>query len=89
MTTAHDTLQDLRMQVMWTRLISVVEEAAQALMRTAFSTTVRDAGDLSAAVFDTQGRLIAEAVTGTPGRVNSMAEGVRHFLARFPVDTMQ
>lgn len=83
-----DTLRDLRLQVMWTRLISVVEEAAQALMRTAFSTTVRDAGDLSAAVFDTRGRLIAEAVTGTPGHVNSMAEGVRHFIARFPIDTM-
>jgi len=86
--TAQDTLRDLRMQVMWTRLISVVEEAAQALMRTAFSTTVRDAGDLSAAVFDTRGRLIAEAVTGTPGHVNSMAEGVRHFLERFPAETM-
>jgi N-methylhydantoinase B len=88
-TEAADALADLRLQVMWTRLISVVEEAAQALMRTAFSTTVRDAGDLSAAVFDTQGRLIAEAVTGTPGHVNSMAEGVKHFLARFPIDTME
>jgi len=82
-------LADLRMQVMWTRLISVVEEQAQTLMRTAFSTTVRDAGDLSAAVFDTRGRLVAEAVTGTPGHVNSMASGVRHFLEKFPVDTME
>ena len=82
------TLSSLRMQVMWTRLISVVEEQAQTLMRTAFSTTVRDAGDLSAAVFDAKGRLIAEAVTGTPGHVNSMAEGIKHFLARFPVETM-
>jgi N-methylhydantoinase B len=73
---------------MWTRLISIVEEQAQTLMRTAFSTTVRDAGDLSAAVFDTQGRMIAEAVTGTPGHVNSMAEGVKHFLAKFPAGTM-
>jgi N-methylhydantoinase B len=81
-------LSDLRMQVMWSRLISVVEEQAQTLMRTAFSTTVREAGDLAAAVFDGRGRMIAEAVTGTPGHVNSMAEGVRHFLARFPVDTM-
>ncbi|WP_026224623.1 hydantoinase B/oxoprolinase family protein [Methyloversatilis thermotolerans] len=89
MNASRDALDDLRMQVMWTRLVSVVEEAAQALMRTAFSTTVRDAGDLSAAVFDTQGRLIAEAVTGTPGHVNSMAVGVRHFLARFPIATMQ
>jgi len=81
-------LADLRMQVIWTRLISVVEEQAQTLMRTAFSTTVRDAGDLSAALFDMEGRLIAEAVTGTPGHVNSMAQGVRHFLDKFPPDTM-
>lgn len=82
------SLSSLRMQVTWNRLISVVEEQAQTLMRTAFSTTVRDAGDLSAAIFDTRGRLIAEAVTGTPGHVNSMAEGIRHFLARFPTETM-
>ncbi|SFG00284.1 N-methylhydantoinase B [Novosphingobium sp. CF614] len=82
-------LGELRMQVIWTRMISIVEEQAQTLMRTAFSTTVRDAGDLSAALFDLQGRLVAEAVTGTPGHVNSMAEGVRHFLARFPVETMK
>lgn len=79
---------ELRQQVIWTRLISVVEEQAQTLMRTAFSTTVRDAGDLSAALFDLDGRLIAEAVTGTPGHVNSMASGVRHFLDKFPVATM-
>ncbi|HVY33853.1 MAG TPA: hydantoinase B/oxoprolinase family protein [Caulobacteraceae bacterium] len=85
----NDLLADLRLQVMWTRLISIVEEQAQTLMRTAFSTTVRDAGDLSAAVFDTQGRMVAEAVTGTPGHVNSMAEGVRHFLDKFPAETMQ
>jgi N-methylhydantoinase B len=84
----NDALSALRMQVMWTRLISVVEEQAQTLMRTAFSTTVREAGDLSAAVFDARGRMIAEAVTGTPGHVNSLAAGVKHFLARFPTETM-
>ncbi|PKU22418.1 hydantoinase B/oxoprolinase family protein [Telmatospirillum siberiense] len=82
-------LSDVRMQVMWARLVSIVEEQAQTLMRTAFSTTVRDAGDLSAAVFDVRGRLVAEAVTGTPGHLNSMAEGVRHFLAKFPADGME
>jgi len=68
-------------QVMWNRLISVVEEQAQALIRTAFSTSVREAGDLSAGVYDTQGRMLAQAVTGTPGHVNSMAEAVNHFIA--------
>jgi N-methylhydantoinase B len=80
---------DVHLQVMWNRLISIVEEQAQTLMRTAFSTTVREAGDLSAGVFDRLGRMIAQAVTGTPGHVNSMAEGVRHFLEEFPAETMQ
>ena len=69
-------------QIMWNRLISVVEEQAQALVRTAFSTSVREAGDLSAGVYDTQGRMLAQAVTGTPGHVNAMADAVAHFIRR-------
>ncbi|MEM7358356.1 MAG: hydantoinase B/oxoprolinase family protein [Pseudomonadota bacterium] len=69
-------------QVMWNRLISVVEEQAQALIRTAFSTSVREAGDLSAGVYDAEGRMLAQAVTGTPGHVNAMADAVGHFIRR-------
>jgi len=69
-------------QVMWNRLISVVEEQAQALVRTAFSTSVREAGDLSAGVYDLQGNMLAQAVTGTPGHVNAMADAVAHFIRR-------
>lgn len=72
--------QNIHMQVMWNRLISVVEEQALALIRSAFSTSVREAGDLSAGVFDVQGRMLAQAVTGTPGHVNTMAEAVPKFL---------
>ena len=74
---------------MWNRLIAVVEEQAQTMIRTAFSTTVREAGDLSAGIFDLRGRMMAQAVTGTPGHVNSMAESVGHFLRKFPPETMQ
>jgi N-methylhydantoinase B len=81
-------LQEIHMQIMWNRLISVVEEQAQTLIRTAFSTSVREAGDLSAGVFDLQGRMLAQAVTGTPGHVNSMAASVGFFLAAFPAETM-
>ena len=69
-------------QVMWNRMISVVEEQAQALVRTAFSTSVREAGDLSAGVYDTSGQMLAQAVTGTPGHVNAMADAVGHFIRR-------
>ena len=67
-------------QIMWNRLIAVVEEQATTLIRTAFSTSVREAGDLSAGLFDQRGRMMAQAVTGTPGHVNAMAESVTHFV---------
>jgi N-methylhydantoinase B len=83
-----DTIDEIRMQVMWNRLISVVEEQAMTLLRTAFSTSVREAGDLSAGVFDPQGRMLAQAVTGTPGHVNTMAAAVPHFMAEIPREEM-
>ncbi len=82
-------LSKIHMQVMWNRLISVVEEQAQTLVRTAFSTSVREAGDLAAAVFDREGRMLAQAVTGTPGHINAMAEGMVHFIDRYPVQEME
>ena len=85
----HDGMQTIRLQVMWNRLISVVEEQAQTLVRTSFSTSAREAGDISAGVFDPEGDMLAQAVTGTPGHVNSMAASVKHFLDVFPAETMQ
>ena len=79
----------IRMQVMWNRLLAVVEEQAQVLLRTAFSPIVRECGDLSAGVFDLEGRMLAQAVTGTPGHVNSMAESVKHFIRYFPLESME
>jgi len=79
----------LTLQLLWSRLIAIVEEQAQTLIRTAFSATVREAGDLSAGVFDTSGRMLAQAVTGTPGHVNAMAASVGFFLKRFPASTLK
>jgi len=76
-------------QIMWSRLIAVVEEQAQTLQRTAFSTIVRESGDLAAGVFDARGRMLAQAVTGTPGHINSMALAVGHVIDHYPIATMQ
>jgi N-methylhydantoinase B len=84
-----DALKAIQLQVMWNRLIAVVEEQAQALLRTAFGSITREAGDLSAGVYDTDGNMLAQAVTGTPGHVNSMATAVKHFFDRYPLATMQ
>src|SRR5438552_1290472 len=82
-------LAQIHTQIMWSRLIAVVEEQAQTMLRTAFSTSVREAGDLSAGVFDRHSRMLAQAVTGTPGHVNSMANAVRHFLDIYPLSSMK
>lgn len=85
----NEVLSFIHQQIMWDRLIAVVEEQAQALIRTGFSTSTREAGDVSAGIFDTRGNMLAQAVTGTPGHVNSMARAVRHFMNRFPLETMK
>ena len=84
-----NALRKIQMQIMWDRLLAIVEEQAQVLIRTAFSTTVREAGDLSSGVFDTQGHMLAQAITGTPGHVNAMAASVGFFLDKYPIDTLE
>lgn len=78
----------IQMQVMWDRLIAATEEQSLTLIRTGFSTSTREAGDVSAGIFDPDGNMLAQAVTGTPGHVNAMARAVRHFLADFPAAGM-
>ena len=82
-------MSNIDMQLMWNRLLALVEEQAQVLMRTAFSPIVRECGDISAGVFDAKGRMLAQAVTGTPGHINTMAEGVKLFMEYFPVENMK
>ena len=81
-------MDEITNQLMWNRLLSVVEEQGQTLVRTAFSPIVRECGDISAGIFDLKGRMMAQAVTGTPGHVNSMAESVKHFMRYFSINDM-
>ena len=84
-----DTIDPISLEILWNRLISIVNEQATALQNASFTTVVREAGDLSAGVFDTQGNMIAQAVTGTPGHINTMAMAVRHFLKEYPWETLE
>lgn len=82
-------MDPITLEVLWNRLIGVVNEQAAALMRTSFTSIVREAGDLSAGVFDRRGWMIAQAVTGTPGHINSMATSMKHFLAEYPIQALR
>ena len=76
------------LEICWNRLIGVVNEQAAALQRTSFTSIVREAGDLSAGVFDRRGYMVAQAVTGTPGHINSMALAVKHMLRAYPLTAL-
>ena len=71
-------MQELQIQLAWNRLLAIVEEQAQVLMRTAFSTVVREAGDLSAGVFNLAGDMLAQF----EGLVGEGAGGIGHGMAK-------
>ena len=77
-------MDQITLDILWSRLVATVNEQAAALMRSSFTSIVRESGDLSAGVFDRRGRMVAQAVTGTPGHINSMATGMIHFLDALP-----
>jgi N-methylhydantoinase B len=83
------SLDPVTLDICWSRLIGVVNEQAAALVRTSFTSIVREAGDLSAGVFDPRGFMVAQAVTGTPGHINSMALGMKHMLAALPIEAIE
>ena len=83
------SMDPMLVDVLWHRLLNVVEEEAHTLMRTAFTNILSDAGDLSAGVFDLDGKMMAQAITGTPGHINSMAIGVKHFLNVYQIGDLQ
>jgi N-methylhydantoinase B len=71
------------------RLHSILAEQQNALVNTAFSAVVRESLDLACAVFDSRGEMLGQSVGGTPGHINAMATGMRHFVAAYPPETLE
>src|SRR5437870_8849202 len=82
-------MDGIELEIVWSNLISIVSEQAKALQRIAFSPVVREAGDLANALFDRRGRMVAQAVTGTPGHINSLAVAAGAILAEYPLETIE
>jgi N-methylhydantoinase B len=81
-------MDGIELEILWSNLISTVSEQAKALQRIAFSPIVREAGDLATAVFDAKGRMVAQAVTGTPGHINSLAAAGLNINKAIPPETL-
>ncbi|MEM9041960.1 MAG: hydantoinase B/oxoprolinase family protein [Actinomycetota bacterium] len=84
-----DAFDPIELEICWQSLIATVNEQAKALQRSAFSPIVREAGDLANAVFDRRGRMVAQAVTGTPGHINSLAKAVVNILDEYPIEAIE
>ena len=77
-------LDPILLEVMWNRLKSIVNEQASTLIRASFTTIVRETEDLSSGIFTPDADMLVQAVTGTPGHINTMANAVKHFVKRYP-----
>ncbi|MBI5441380.1 MAG: hydantoinase B/oxoprolinase family protein [Deltaproteobacteria bacterium] len=79
----------ITLEILWRRLISIVDEADAAVARTAFSSLIRDAHDYSCALFDVEGREIAQATFTTPGQLGGMTQGVKRICRSFDRESFQ
>ncbi len=79
----------VELEILWTRLISIVDEASATFVRTSFSTLVREANDFAVVLTDAQGRSLAQSSMSIPSFIGSLPATVKHFLRYFPAATMQ
>ena len=75
--------------ILWDRLISITDEILAALVRTSFSTNVRESHDLSVILFDSNGSSLAQGTYSVPSFTGTAPATIRHMLGRFPPDTLQ
>lgn len=75
------------LEVWWSRLAAIADEAATALLRTAFSTIIRESNDYTVVLMNPRGETIAECRAGIPAFAVLMGVLTRHLLERFPVGT--
>jgi len=79
----------ITLEVLWTRLISVVDEAAKAIVRTSFSTLSNEANDFACVLTDARGFALAQNSGSIPSFIGTLPATVRHFLSEFGADGMK
>ncbi len=75
--------------IMWDRLISITDEVTSALVRSSFSTIVRESGDLSVVLLDAAGNALAQGRYSVPSFTGTAAPTLGHMLRRFPPESLR
>ncbi len=83
-----DLNNPIHLEILWNQLISAVDEAAASLLRSAFSTVVRESYDFSCVVTDEQGNALVQATDSIPSFIGTLPDTVKHFIRRFPSETL-
>ncbi len=83
------SLDAVQLEVLWSRLTSIVEEAETTLVRTSYSSTVGEADDHGAALLDATGRILAQTPSGMPAFIAILGRTARTMLGHFPAETLQ
>ena len=81
------TFDPITLEILWRRLISIVDEADSAVARTAFSSLLRDAHDYTCMFTDRKGRELAQGTFATPGQSGAMALGIKNLVNKLPLQT--
>ena len=89
MTSKRATFNAIQLEVLWTRLISIVDEAAKAIVRTAFSTLSNEANDFACVLTDASGRSLAQNSGSIPSFIATLPATVRHFLDHIGPENMR
>src|SRR6516225_9762722 len=84
--TPSSDFDPVTLEILWSRLISIVDESAAALLRTSFSTIVRESNDFATVLMDANGDSLAENTAGIPSFVGILPRTLKHLLQRFPVE---
>jgi N-methylhydantoinase B len=82
-------LDPVDIAIAWDRLISIADEGAATLIRTSFSTLVREALDLSVMLFDNVGRMIVQSTKCIPVFIGTAPVTMSHMLAKHPPQTLR
>jgi N-methylhydantoinase B len=81
------TFDPVTLEILWRRLISIVDEADTTVSRTAFSSLLRDAHDYTCMFTDRKGRELAQGTFATPGQSGAMALGIKALVNQIPPDS--
>ncbi|HVM77579.1 MAG TPA: hydantoinase B/oxoprolinase family protein [Stellaceae bacterium] len=85
----RNSIDPIQLEIVWTRLVSAVDEAAATFVRASFSSLVREANDFAVVLADAEGRSLAQSSKSIPSFIGTLPASIKHFRRKFPPETLR